>query len=94
MIYLILLCRYEVASEEYKEAVKSLMNVDEEKETASRDGDVKVHKITGILSKQTLDSGDKETVPLPFGKMNFFVNEVRLFIKRDIKVKWVKRDLF
>ena len=64
-------CRYEVAAEEYKEAVKTLMNVDEDKENMED----KVQKITGILSKQTLDSGDKMPVT-PVAKMNFFVNEV------------------
>ena len=64
-------CRYEVAAVEYKEAVKTLMNVDEDRENL----DDKVHKITGILSKQTLDPGDKVPVT-PVGKMNFFVNEV------------------
>ena len=64
-------CRYEVAAQEYKEAVKTLMNVDEDKENVED----KVQKITGILSKQTLDSGDKIPVT-PVAKMNFFVNEV------------------
>ena len=71
---LALFTRYEVAAEEYKVAVKSLVNVDEI--NLPKDSDDKVQKITGILSKTTLDSGDKETVPLPIGKMNFFVNEV------------------
>ena len=73
------LCRYETAAEEYKEAVKSLMNIDDERENPGRDIEDKVQKITGILSKQTLDTTDKESVPSPVGKMNFFVNEVGLF---------------
>ena len=67
-----------MAAEEYKVAVKSLMTIDED--NPSKDGDDKVQKITGILSKTTLDSGDRETVPLPVGKMNFFVNEVNVIL--------------
>ena len=48
------------------------MNVDEDKENSED----KVQKITGILSKQALDSGDKMPVT-PVAKMNFFVNEVQ-----------------
>ena len=60
------------------------MNIEDDNNTA-KDGDDKVQKITGILSKTTLDSGDRETVPLPVGKMNFFVNEVTILFtsKRD-----------